>query len=616
MTLGSTDTRPLKPYPGLRPFEQDEWTIFFGREKLIREVIVLMYDHRLVVVHGASGSGKSSLIKAGVLPSLELEHRLDGSRWRIATLKPSEGPLRRLAGILEACFPASRFLGAADGARPDSDPGGSWADRILRGPALLNDIEDALARDGGGYFCLLVDQFEELFRLPGWGGKAEAKLIVEILNHGGDPDNGAPHVLFILTMRSEYLGHCARYDDFAETVNRCQYLLPKMDDFSLLLSIHEPAKAYGGVISSPAAERLLTSTLSEADRLPVLQHALMRACEFARKRDDAGWVVQLADLEAIGGAAGALSKHADEVLEAATRAAGTGGVDGARAEAAEWIFRSLTDLDADGLGVRRTRGFADLVEVAGSNVDEATARSVIERFRAADCNFLAPYGDAPLEKDTLVEISHEALIRKWGRLSDRTWEKSGRARGWLWREFQDGLVWRALALLAQDPSSKLGPAAAEQRLPWFETIRRRPAWTRRYRLDREGRAGSDQASDQGPGSDPEWIAVENLMKRSRRSIVWIKAGFRPASLLIMSLLLAATVGLLGFYAYYQYELSSIQSILPTDKRVFANAVLTSCKATPPWRLQARRECLVGMARFYATASSTYPQAGIGSANGQ
>src|SRR5579862_9300797 len=436
--LEQARTRPAAPYPGLRPFEAAEWKIFFGREGMTRHVIDLVYKNRFVMVHGASGSGKSSLIRAGVLPRIELEQRLSGSEWVCETLKPSQGPLRRLQDILETTFPAAQYLkrrSKASKTAKAAEALGSWADEISKGPALVAAVESAAAKKGC-HLCLLVDQFEELFRLSGWSAPAEAKLFVEILNAVACAKRGS-RLSIILTMRSDYLGACARYDGFAETVNKCQYLLPKMGDFELLLSIHEPAKLYGGEVSDAAAALLLAATTQESDRLPILQHALMRAWSRVPNRRK-GWELGPNDFEAIGGVEGALARHADEVMKDAV---GKGPKAKAREEALEWVFRSLTDLDSDGLGVRRTRRFKDLVEVSGAS--EEVIRPLLDRFRASDCSFIAPYGKTRLKEDDAVEISHEALIRKWDRLSNKQAE-GGQLRGWLWREFQEGQRWRAL----------------------------------------------------------------------------------------------------------------------------------------------------------------------------
>jgi len=89
--------RPKSPYPGLRPFEVDEWSIFFGREQMVDEVIDRLAAHQLVMIHGSSGSGKSSLVRAGVLPKLARQHMRAGTPWKTCSIRPSGGPLWNLA---------------------------------------------------------------------------------------------------------------------------------------------------------------------------------------------------------------------------------------------------------------------------------------------------------------------------------------------------------------------------------------------------------------------------------------------------------------------------------------------------------------------------------------
>jgi hypothetical protein len=100
--------RPRRPYPGLRPFEAEEWSIFFGREQMIDEVIERLSANRLVLLHGSSGTGKSSLVRAGILPKLARLHLRYGAPWLTCSIRPSGGPLWNLAKEL------ARLDGAAD----------------------------------------------------------------------------------------------------------------------------------------------------------------------------------------------------------------------------------------------------------------------------------------------------------------------------------------------------------------------------------------------------------------------------------------------------------------------------------------------------------------------
>jgi WD40 repeat protein len=466
---------PPEPYPGLRPFGRQEHRIFFGREEMIDTIIDSLARNNLIVVHGASGSGKSSIVRAGVLPWLELQQSRRGG-WRTKTLRPAGGPLRNLAAAL------AEALGPAPGAS-GVDAAASWHTRLALGSAVLDDIEARLDGMRGG-LCLLIDQFEELFRYARETSLEEAKLLTELLCVLTSKRRPAPHLFVVLTMRSDYLGECARFEGFAETVNTCQYLLPRLDDFALLRAVHEPAKLYGGTIDPAVGDRLLFAMRQEEDGLPVLQHALMRACVCARARHefDRGWTVTLADLAWAEGEHGALSKHADEVM-AELRAR-----DPAYETAAEWLFRSLTELDAEGRVIRRPCRLAELVAVAGN--DRAGVSAVVAAFQAPGRNFLTANPPDRLDDDSEIDVSHEALIRRWRQLSDPTRDaEKNEPAGWMWREFEDGQRWRALAVQARvfrndrSKSATLSPATTEAYASWWPE--HTPAWAARYVRDRE-----------------------------------------------------------------------------------------------------------------------------------
>jgi hypothetical protein len=255
---------PSAPYPGLRPFNPDEWPIFFGREQMTDEVIARVIRQHLVVVHGDSGCGKSSLVRAGVLAQLEQERARSGVRWRTAIALPREAPLRRLA---EAIAELQR---AAD----DQDHAHQVRRVLNRGADAPAALAELLRNGDDDNVCILIDQFEELFAFASHHGREEAQLFVDILV--GLQQNPPPGLYAILTMRSEFLGVCARFKGLAEAVNRTQYLLPQMDRPALIRAIREPALLYDGEVSRALAERLIADAAGDQDQLPLIQHGLMQ----------------------------------------------------------------------------------------------------------------------------------------------------------------------------------------------------------------------------------------------------------------------------------------------------------------------------------------------------
>lgn len=547
-------TLPPRPYPGLRPFEQHEWPIFFGRERMADEVMGRLLEQRMIVVHGDSGCGKSSLVRAAVLPRLEHECARGGLRWRTCAMLPREGPLAGLARALAG-------IGGEEGRET----------RRLEFRRVLNFGRDAapavaglLARDATAPVCVLVDQFEELFEHARRHGPEEAGLLTDLLV--GLFERQPPGLYCVLTMRSEFLGGCARFRGFAETVNRTQYLLPRMAHADLVRAIREPALLYDGEVTPDLAERLIADAGGGQDQLPLIQHGLMLLHREktsppgagvgepgpAAAAGGVGWRLSTADYAVETGLGGLLSAHADAVADAAEREhlAGRPG----RERVVEDLFRALTEINPDGQAVRRPRRLSELVRVTGAS--EAELHGVVDAFRADGVSFLTPYGSEPLQGDPLVDIGHEALIRRWRRLADAE-------DGWLQREFRNGLVWRSLLVQAdsfdRNPDNVLSTATTEERVKWLE--RRNEAWAERYgggwervvrlveasveRRERELREEEEarQRQEQAKVREQELVAERQAATfREKR----MRALRRVSAIMLLLLLLAAALGVFAF----------------------------------------------------------------------
>ncbi len=331
--------RPTQPYPGLRPFESHEWSIFFGRERMVDDVIDRLARDRLVVVHGASGSGKSSLIRAGVLPKLARQHLRHSAPWLTCAIRPSGGPLWNLATEI------AKLERRGD----DLDRTQAIHGLFNRREATLASVLGASEELAGKSVCLLVDQFEELFRYEKETSREEAELFVELIGRtsaerGSALPTGAVEAHVVVTMRSEFLGECARFDGLAETINQTQYLVPRMDDESLLRAVRRPAQMYGGFIDDALAGRLIGSVRGREDELPLLQHGLMLMWDEASRRTSGGRVALDGSIvEEAGGLAELLSQHADAVMASVAP-------DERRSRLVETIFRELTEPWGRGLG--------------------------------------------------------------------------------------------------------------------------------------------------------------------------------------------------------------------------------------------------------------------------
>jgi hypothetical protein len=553
------------PYPGLRPFLPRERDIFFGREQMVDQVLVRLNERHMVVVHGASGCGKSSLIAAGVLPQLARRRARRGLKLRTGTFRPGIKPMQALVGLLqELCATPAGPASIEDVYRA-----------IANGPEARAGVARLAAAAGIDQICIVVDQFEELFRFAEDEGFEEAQRFAELLvllcgcyeneagwweaeteGEAGEADKNAAEISFILTMRSEFLGNCARYRGLAEAINHTQYLLPNMARADLVRAIREPAEVFEGSVDHALAERMADDAAREQDALPLVQHALMQMWrETGNRTLDLGDYERALEACAQGEQAriraplsAILAGHADRVL--AEVSAG----DPAQDSAAEFIFRALTRKDSESRAIRCPQRFWRLARLSGVSWEETVA--IVDGFRREGVSFLTPYAEMgeTIDGETVIDISHEALIRAWPRMSDKAIEaETAQPVGWVEREAQDAMLWRWLSVHAlffeTNRKAYLDGATTERLGAWFERIRQRPDWARAH-LVRP--TGVDDVTD-----EPEWRAVERLLRESHdktwldRTMLkrWRKLGW--FSLFLIVLLIAGAV-LAGSWAYRRF----------------------------------------------------------------
>lgn len=479
-----------RPYPGIRPFRKSEHAIFYGRRRMIDDVLELLGKKQLVVVHGSSGCGKSSLIKAGVLPRLQQEHRLHGIAWTTAEMRPGGAPLMNLAEVC-ACL--------AEGMDEDGTPAFDTVRKVRRllsrGPAALAPLAEMIGAEEGRNVCLLIDQFEELFRFTEEFSREESESFTAVLR--GFAETPPPGLHVIVTMRSDFLGDCAQFIGFAELVNDTQYLLPRLNETQMMRAICQPARDFGGDVAPDLAVRMIAESRRMPDALPLIQHCLMYLWSEASRRPppEDGGPHPVLDLEDFVGLNKTLSARAEAVmtrLEAETPS---------DVKIAEHLFRAVIAVDAQGRATRRPLRRSTLLKVTGG--DQPGLERVLSAFSAHDTGFLFVSRD----EDPFVDISHEALIRCWDRLNDQGFDRATRRpRGWLRREQEDERLWRALLVQAEN-GDIINPEALADRQSWFRQLPG-PEWAERH----------------GGG----WEAVSELLKRSEDQRIFDERARRRA----------------------------------------------------------------------------------------
>ncbi|APU15699.1 MULTISPECIES: hypothetical protein [Actinoalloteichus] len=401
------------PYPGLAAFDRDHASWFFGRNRLVAEVIERLDERRssggALMVIAPSGAGKSSLLRAGLIPALE-GGALDGSqRWPGVLFSPTAQPMLSLTASLARGLDIDRFeLDAA----------------VAQGPARLAAVVRAglRRRDDahGGRLILIVDQLEELFTLC--EDESQGRAFVDALTTlaAPDADGGDPVALVVCGLRADFYGSCAEHPCLRTALRDGPVIVGPMTTAELRETILFPAASVG-LTMEPGLVELLLGDLggagpSEAGgdgrssaapgyasgRLPLLAHALR-----ATWQQRHGSVLTVAGYRATGGIAHAVATTAERVF--------TGLPSPAAQQAARTLFLRLVKIGEGVEDVRRRVATADLHGVAAGGAGESGHSSPSELDAV-----LAAFTASRLltwDRDS-VEITHEALLHAWPRLRD------------------------------------------------------------------------------------------------------------------------------------------------------------------------------------------------------
>ena len=484
--------RGSTPYPGLRPFESDEADVFFGRDEHTDRLLEILQREHFLAVIGPSGSGKSSLVRAGLLPSLNMGSLGSGSDWRIVVLRPGDQPIRSLASALLQPDVFGRELAAA---RPADSPAAEdvavLSAELQRGPlGLLHATAGARsigqqASDRPVNLLVLVDQFEEIFTYAEAGGERadESEAFVNLLLAARA--DVAARVYVVLTMRTDFLGNCVRFADLPDAINRAQYLTPRLTRAQMERAIVGPAEVFGGSVERSLVAELINATGQNSDQLPLLQHALSRMWGIACTPNHSpggdpeapriGW----GEATAVGGLAGALDQHAETVLREVRHAIGPD-----RSHLVEALFCAITEQRTGaggGQDVRRPQTLARIARACSLGDDWQALVPIVVAYGAPGVSLLQ-HGRT-LSEGSVVDLSHEALMRQWKRLSR-----------WVAAEFRRSTDYRRWAERAIESAGQRGGllegAALARAMEWLTADARsgegvwkpEAAWAARYAL--------------------------------------------------------------------------------------------------------------------------------------
>jgi signal transduction histidine kinase len=408
------------PYRGLEAFNKEQARFFFGREKVTQLLIEKLGQANFVPVIGASGSGKSSVVRAGLIPALEK------NGWQVLEMTPDVEPLAELRGIFKPYFPNSRKL----------------YDYIRHHPDGLRQVISCLPTSQR--FLLVVDQFEEMFTLC--PKEEERRRFIELLTSFAETSR----LVIVTTMRADFLEPCLNYESLTNLIQEQAVYMPPLVGAELEEAIASPANLQGYQLERGLLGAIQHEVVGqEKGCLPLLQFALTELWE---QRDQQAHQLTVAKYNELGGVIGTLNRHAENLYESFTE------------QQQDWVKRIFLKLVRTGAQAKDTRQWqakTKLLSIAGENRDEQQViNDVLEKLIQGRLIIL----DCEPTGEVWVDLAHEALMEGWERFAK--WRKTGRELRRLIDRVEDAL--REWQEQPKDDNLMMGGLLAQVQKKWQE----------------------------------------------------------------------------------------------------------------------------------------------------
>ena len=392
------------PYKGLRPFLEADAADFFGREALTERLLARLGEQsgvsRFLAVVGPSGSGKSSVVRAGLLPALRAGALPGSDGWFVVDMHPGTHPFEELAGAL---------------LRIAVDPPSGLVERLERDERGLARVAQEILPADRSELLLYIDQFEEAFSLVDDEDR-RVRFLAALAAAVTDPES---RVRVLVTLRADFYDRPLTYKGFGDLLAARTEAVTPLSVEELERAVVAPAAGVGARVGPPLLAEIVAGVAAQPAALPLLQYALTEVFE---RREDS--TLTLEAYREIGGVSGALARRAEDLY---------GRLPEAGKEAARQLFLRLVTLGEEGAEDTRRRVLRS--ELVSLEVDREAMETVIDSFGARR---LLSFDRDPLTRGPTVEVAHEALLREWGRL-----------RGWIEGAREDVLAHRRLAAAAR-----------------------------------------------------------------------------------------------------------------------------------------------------------------------
>lgn len=530
------------PYTGLRSFTEEESIYFKGQDEHIQQATVLLEKNKFLMLTGASGDGKSSLVFAGIIPYAKSGFlKSKYSNWSVVSFRPERSPLNNLSQSLAEQFDIPNvktveselshgFSALADlyksSKRYLDENSNEWTD--------ADDTKKASIKRDATNLIILVDQFEEFFTNPENYHRGvpsvESGLTINLLLETARIalEEHLP-IYVIFTMRSDYIGQCAAFRGLPEYIGFSQFFVPRMNRKQLQEVIEEPATLSGNTISRRLTERLIEDITDGTDQLPMLQHALNQIWKMA---DSSKEEMDLIHYAMVGGITSGDLPDDDEARfvkwfdelpekikicydESSLQNVLNTHANKLNNHAADYVnqhenimvseedtkliiqntFKCLTKIN-EGRAVRNRMTLEEITKIINkSHIDSKTVNLVLNVFRDSSNTLLKPFigdneEDWNIDDSTVLDITHESLIRNWTRLDE--WAKTEIDDYTVFLDFQQQLQRWVENERSGDFLLSIGPLTYFE--DWFKKKQPNKYWIARYASEVESEESKLEAS--------------------------------------------------------------------------------------------------------------------------
>lgn len=604
MYANTIDIESLCPFTGLRSFTEEESIYFKGRDGQIDSVAAQLAERKFLMLTGASGDGKSSLIYAGLIPQAKSGFfKSKYTNWSVVDFRPERSPLRNLIHAVARGFQLDASTVEAELSRGFS----SLSDMYLNSTMYLEAGELASAQSDAdrrqlqlkaSNLLIIIDQFEEFFTNPenysDDSPSHDAQLVVNLMLETSRIalERGLP-IYVVFTMRSDYIGQCSSFRGLPEFIGYSQFFVPRLTRSELKQVIEEPAALNGNSISRRLTERLIYDLNEGIDQLPILQHALrqiwLRAAETGEQMDlihysmvgglpanelpepdkirFSEWLDQLPESQRILFQEARLDRvieiHARRLYDQAGERYAANyklvTLDNKQIKNCIAItFACLTKID-NGRAVRNRMSLQEIASIINlPNVTHEVVAAILEIFRLPDNSFIRPFSfeqPGTLSGDTVLDITHESLIRNWRML-----------RRWADQEFSFYTTFEDLAKQLQRWKSSsmssghlipIGPLTFFEQ--WYRDCKPNASWIQRY-SNKSGDALRDRANAESLLSD-----LQKYLRLSARRVagsrLLVKYGARKILYLVVVALAAVGATYLLYDVYRKHPSTVIKQVI-------------------------------------------------------